>query len=142
MGLVLAAAALVAVVGVVWLVTSGEDHSSEEVLPAGRDGDPCGTSFPWQQAGNHIGELVTIAGGGQRRIRPWVLRATDVPNVGNPYPDRRRVTVVICVEDRYRFVFPEVTYDGERVCVTGVVETYQGAAQILIDAPTDTRTVT
>jgi DNA/RNA endonuclease YhcR with UshA esterase domain len=54
-------------------------------------------------------------------------------NIGVDYPNPSRFTVVVFGEDRDNFSEdPEDAYDGGRVCVTGLVEDYQGVTEMVL----------
>ena len=59
-------------------------------------------------------------------------------DIGRPYPDPDRFTVVIWVENRSNFQPPpERAYDGKMVCVTGRIYLYSGVTQVEADDPSD-----
>lgn len=97
----------------------------------------------WDEAIDHIGERGTVCGPvmGTRyasgsRGEPTFL------NLGKDYPDPDRFTVVIWGENRDNFPFaPEVEYDNKTICVSGLIETYEGVPQIIADTPSDIETV-
>jgi len=99
----------------------------------------CPGAIPWDQASAHIGEVAIITGptistmyATDSRGKPTFL------NIGKPYPDPDRFTVVIWGYDRDNFPFaPEVEYDNTTICVTGMVETYKGIPQIVADTAND-----
>jgi len=107
--------------------------SSTTTLPS------CPGAIPWDQASAHIGEQATITGpiistmyATDSRGKPTFL------NIGKPYPDPNRFTVVIWGYDRDNFPHaPEEKYDNTTICVTGVVETYKGIPQIVADTASD-----
>ena len=52
-------------------------------------------------------------------------------NIGRSYPDPERFTVVIWNDNRNNFpAQPENYYLGKNICVDGVIELYEGVAQI------------
>jgi len=99
----------------------------------------CPGAIPWDQASAHIGEQVTITGptistmyATDSRGKPTFL------NIGKPYPDSGRFTVVIWGYDRDNFPFaPEVEYDNTTICVTGLVGTYKSIPEIVADTASD-----
>lgn len=99
----------------------------------------CPDAITWDQASAHIGELATITGptisivyAPDSRGKPTFL------NIGKDYPDPDRFTVVIWGYDRDNFPFaPEVEYDNKSICVTGLLETYEGIPQIVAETPSD-----
>lgn len=91
----------------------------------------------WRQAGEHLGERVTIEGpvvGAH-----WAQDSQGQPtflNIGRDYPDPDRVTIFIPGEYRARFPSaPEDLYSGEKVRVTGDLQEYEGAAEIEVNSP-------
>lgn len=97
----------------------------------------CDTAIPWNAAARYVGERATVKGpvvdaryAATSRGRPTFL------NIGRPYPDPSRFTVVIWGEHRRRFPTPpETAYAGKTICVTGTIELYRGSPQIVIDGP-------
>jgi hypothetical protein len=118
--------------------TSGhvvEDGASQE----GRNPPEasCPGAVNWSSAARYAGQHTTIHGpvvdtayARGSRGQPTFL------NLGRPYPDRERFTVVIWSDARGRFDgAPEVTYMGKTVCVSGTVELYRGSPQIVVTSP-------
>jgi hypothetical protein len=63
-------------------------------------------------------------------------------DIGKPYPNPDRFTVVIWSEGRGNFPEPpEDAYEGKNICVSGLIEMYQGSPEIAVDSPSDIRTV-
>jgi DNA/RNA endonuclease YhcR with UshA esterase domain len=93
--------------------------------------------IPWDEAKNYIGERVTVYGpvvsthyASTSRGRPTFL------NLGKPYPDPGRFTVVIWGENRYKFSPPpESYYMGKTISVTGLVTEYKGVPEIEVSSP-------
>jgi hypothetical protein len=56
-------------------------------------------------------------------------------DVGRPYPDPARLTIVIWIENRASFGRPEVKYLGRTICVRGLVSDYAGSPEIVASAP-------
>lgn len=93
-------------------------------------------SISASQAAKHVGETTTVCG--------MVASAKYVPgskgqptflNLDEPYPDQP-FTVVVWGDDRGRFSSPpEVAFDGKRICVTGLIETYKQKPQIVVRDP-------
>ncbi|MDZ4278862.1 MAG: DNA-binding protein, partial [Dehalococcoidia bacterium] len=94
-------------------------------------------AIAWDQAEQRVGQQATVQGpvvgthfAEESRGQPTFL------NIGNPFPDPNRLTVVIWIEDRAAFPEPpETAYDGKTVCVTGVIETYEGVPEIVAASP-------
>ncbi len=99
----------------------------------------CPDAITWDQASAHVGELATITGptisavyASDSRGQPTFL------NIGKDYPDPDRFTVVIWGDDRDNFPFaPEMEYDSKAICVTGLIETYEGIPQIVAETASD-----
>lgn len=89
-----------------------------------------------QEAGTHMGETAKVCGHVQgasyfqdRDRSPTVMR------VGGTYP-YERINVLIYGEDRGKFSTPpEEAFRDKDVCVTGMIDFYEGAAMIVADAP-------
>ncbi len=101
----------------------GEGEEDKE-LPSG--------SIQWNEAKDHIGDRLTVCGPVVDSY--WSSGSSGKPtflNIGKPYPDPQRFTVVIW--DDYRANFPqppEEYYLGKTICVTGLIEEYNGSPQI------------
>jgi hypothetical protein len=101
--------------------------------------ETCLDAIPWDQAYLYVGGKRTVEGpiagttfASESRGQPTFL------NSGKPYPDPDRFTVVIWGYDRVDFPFaPEVGYDNKRICVTGLVDMYEGSPQIMADSASD-----
>ena len=94
-------------------------------------------AISWDEAKNHIGERTTVYGpvvdthyASGSSGKPTFL------NMGNPYPDPNRFTVVIWGENRGKFSQPpEDYYDGKTIYVSGLIVPYDGAAEIEVTSP-------
>jgi hypothetical protein len=62
-------------------------------------------------------------------------------NVGVKYPNPRRFTVVIWIENRSAFGRPEVRYRQKSICVRGLVRSYGGVPEIVARSPSQIRVV-
>ncbi|MBC7294034.1 MAG: DNA-binding protein [Thermoleophilia bacterium] len=86
---------------------------------------------------DHVGEKVTIEG--PVASTKWASSSKGAPtflNIGRPYPDPDRLTVLIWEEYRSRFPAPpEEMYAGHVIRVTGVVSVYKGVAEIEVKRP-------
>lgn len=135
----------------VLLVACGSTQSSETSAQqsAGDTGttatlQSCPDAITWGQAFAHVGEVATITGptisavyASDSRGQPTFL------NIGKDYPNPDRFTVVIWGYDRDNFPFaPEMEYDGKAICVTGLIETYEGIPQIVAETASDIEVVT
>ncbi len=89
-------------------------------------------AISWDKAKDHIGERTTVYGpvvdthyASESSGQPTFL------NMGNPYPDLNRFTVVIWGENRGKFFQPpEDYYDGKTIYISGLIDSYNGVPQI------------
>lgn len=119
------------------------DITSQETVAASGVATACQDAISWDEAYQHVGEVATVQGpvmspryaessGGQ----PTFL------NIGRPFPDPDRFTVVIWGDDRGNFPTPpEQAYDGKTICVTGLIESFEGSPEIIADSPSDIKIV-
>lgn len=88
-------------------------------------------SIPYKEAGNHVGEHVTVAG--------KIVRTNDRGNIIFLDFDRdwkHNLSLVIFKETRSKFsVPPHELYLGKFVKVTGKVQMYKGKPEIIIKGP-------
>ena len=90
----------------------------------------------YYEAQNHVGEYVTVYGNVNSTY--FAASSNGAPtfiNIGAPYGDSTRCTAVIFDDDRAKFGSPEDTYRGKTIKVTGTVQIYSGAAQIIVRDP-------
>ena len=139
----LAVLALILIAGLAGVRTAC--HSEEHTAPVAQNGGGqsaaaslCNAgAFSWQEARSHVGERAAVKGpvvdskyASSTNGQPTFL------NVGKPYPDPARFTVLIWGENRSSFPkAPEVAYRGMTICVTGLIEEYQGLPEIVVDSP-------
>jgi len=116
--------------------TKPVSEPQEPALPSG--------VISWKDAAKHIGKDVTVEG----KIvdsKGYVMRGKGTAsflNIGKPYPEPDRFTVVIWPEDRSRFPKePENYYLGKRVRVSGRIGTYKGSPQIILRDPSKIKIV-
>ena len=91
----------------------------------------------WNEAINHIGERATVYGpvisthyASTSKGQPTFL------NIGKPYPDPDRFTVVIWGENRSNFPqAPEILYANKTLYITGLIIEYKGVAEIEVVSP-------
>jgi hypothetical protein len=97
----------------------------------------CPGAIPWNEAINHVGEYATVIGPVVGAT--WAQEARGKPtflNLGLPYPDPGRFTVLIWIDGRWNFdVAPEEAYLGLTICVTGTIELYEGSPEMIVDGP-------
>jgi hypothetical protein len=96
----------------------------------------CRGATNWSAANRLIGRVATIRG----RVASTKFAASSngsptFLNLGVPYPEPRRFTVVIWIENRARFDRPEVRYLGRTVCVRGLIRSYRGGAETFATSP-------
>src|SRR5660397_291923 len=69
----------------------------------------------------------------------WARGNSGAPtflNVGREYPEPRRFTVLIWGQDRSQFPAPpDQRYYGRTIRITGIVEMYEGAPEMVISSP-------
>lgn len=87
------------------------------------------------EAKSHIGERATVCG--KVVSTHYAARTKGSPtflNLDEPYPNQV-FTILIWGSDRSKFGVPESTFDGKRVCVTGLIKEYKGAPEIIAEQP-------
>jgi len=117
--------------------TQASSSSITATLPS------CANAINWDQASAYMGQQSTIVGpvisatfASSSRGKPTFL------NIGKPYPNPGRFTVVIWGYDRDNFPFdPVIQYDKKTVCVTGLIENYKGIAEIVVNTASDIKIV-
>jgi DNA/RNA endonuclease YhcR with UshA esterase domain len=94
--------------------------------------DAPGRSITPADAKNHIGKRMTVCGvvasanyDARSSRRPTFL------NLDESYP-HQIFTALIWGEDREKFGTPEISLKGKRICVSGLIEEYRGAQQIIL----------
>lgn len=96
----------------------------------------CRGATSWSASSGLIGRVATIRG----RVASTKFAASSngsptFLDVGVPYPDPRRFTVVIWIENRARFGRPEVRYRGKTICVRGLIRSYRGGVETFATSP-------
>jgi len=108
-----------------------DDSQGPKELPPG--------SISWSEAKYHIGERITVCG--PVVDATWASGSNGKPtflNLGKPYPDPDRFTVVIWIQNRGNFPqAPEDYYLGKTICVTGLITEYSGIAEIEVQYPSE-----
>lgn len=104
---------------------------ADEVVPF------CSGDLRWDQAQSHLGAVVSVYGEVvETTFRSDTSGEPTFLNVGRPFPDPQRLTVVIWGTNRSRFPeAPERMYQGKTICVTGTVGVYQGRTEIEVSLP-------
>jgi hypothetical protein len=96
----------------------------------------CAGAVSWQRARANVGRVVTVKGRVVGAL--YASSSNGSPtflDIGADYPSPRRLTVVIWIENRGRFTAPERRYRGHTICIRGLVDTYEGVAQIEARSP-------
>jgi micrococcal nuclease len=94
-----------------------------------------GGSISARDAKDHVGENATVCG--TVASAKWASGSRGSPtflNLDEPYPNQI-FTVVIWGSDRSKFGQPEKTYEGKRICVTGLIKSYRGQPEIAASNP-------
>jgi hypothetical protein len=98
----------------------------------------CSGAIGWREAANNLGAFATVRGPVVDSY--FASRGEGQPtflDVGRPYPDPDRFSVVIWGRDRPNFTTPpEQTYRGRTVCVSGLIDTASGSPGIEVTSPT------
>ena len=102
----------------------------------------CRGAIGWQNARSAIGRVATVRG----RVAGTRFASTSngsptFLNVGVNYPNPRRFTVVIWIENRSAFGRPEVRYNHKNICVRGRVTSYRGVPEIEARSPSQIRMI-
>jgi len=86
--------------------------------------------IPWQDAGQYVGQRVTVEG--------RIVRAKDIGSITflNFSQERGQFVAIVWAEDYDNFPTPPAEmYEGKQVWVTGEVSTYKGVPQIVVHSP-------
>ncbi len=101
----------------------------------------------WEEALNYVGQTKAVEGvvvgakyASTSKGRPTFL------NIGKPYPEPGRFTVLIWGTERKKFELefppnPESYFLNKRVQVTGLIEEYKGDAEIILNDPSKIKVV-
>lgn len=91
----------------------------------------------WDEATEHVGEEVTLCG--PVMDSHYAEASNGQPtflNLGEKYPNPDRFTIVIWGHDRDKFLTdPTQSYQDQEICVTGTIEEYNGALEIIVSEP-------
>ena len=94
-----------------------------------------------EEATKFIGQQKTVCGKVANANHPslgYTENLTEQPtflNFNKPYPNQV-FTVVILGVDRGKFEKPpETLYSEKEICVTGIIQTYQGQPEIIVKEP-------
>jgi hypothetical protein len=104
----------------------------------GENGELQAGAIWWYEAQDHIGDRLKVCG--PVVDSNWASGSSGKPtflNIGEPYPDPDRFTVVIWIDYRSNFPQPpEDYYLGKNICVTGLIISYEGIPEIEVQSPT------
>jgi micrococcal nuclease len=89
-----------------------------------------------QDAANFIGESKTVCGTvASAHFAAKVKGQPTFINLDMPYPNQI-FTVLIWGSDRSKFEKPpETLFSGKEICVTGMIQSYQGRPEIIVKEP-------
>ena len=97
----------------------------------------CAGAIGWREAANSLGAVATVRGPVVDSY--FASRGEGQPtflDVGRPYPDPDRFSVVIWGRDRPNFANPpEQMYRGRTVCVSGLIDSASGSPGIEVTSP-------
>jgi hypothetical protein len=100
----------------------------------------CRGAVSWRRAVSLEGRVATLSG----RVASTKFAASSSGSptfldVGNPYPNPNRLSLVIWIEDRLAFGRPEIRFRGHTICVRGLVSDYDGSPEIVLRSPSQIR---
>jgi hypothetical protein len=84
------------------------------------------------QAKNHVGKNATVCGVVAIAIYARNTHRQPTFICLDQYYPHQNFTAVIWGEDRSKFGTPETTLNGKEICVSGVIEEYQGKPRIIL----------
>jgi hypothetical protein len=115
--------------------TATEDIAAPRVVA--RAAGFCPGSIRWQVAENYVGQRRSVRGPVKSTV--YARQSSGRPtflNVGRPFPNQQRFTVVIWGRSRRHFPQPpEHLYRGEYICVTGRIRLFEGLPQTFASSP-------
>jgi micrococcal nuclease len=131
--------AVILIVGAAWYFWPTTTAPSPSVQQAQAVAQPEASSqssvITAAQAMNYVGQIKTVCGtmvGGD-----YASSSHGSPtflNLDQAYPNQI-FTIVIWGENRGKFGAPESEYHGKQICVTGLIESYRGTAEIEVSDP-------
>ena len=96
----------------------------------------------YSDAKKYVGKTVTVYG--KVKSTYYAKSSNGSPtfiNIGAPYGNSSRCTVVIWGKNRSKFNSPEKKYKNKTIKVTGKVKKYRGAAEIIVSSPSQIKIV-
>jgi DNA/RNA endonuclease YhcR with UshA esterase domain len=103
--------------------------SSPTPPPATPSGPPQGV-VPWQEAGNYLGQTITVEG--------RIIRTKDIGSITflNFSKHRGDFVAIVRAADYDNFPAPPAElYDGKKVWITGEISEYKGTPQMVLHSP-------
>ena len=124
------------------LVACGSPSPVVESLPT-EPSSPSGEVIPWNHANFYVGKIKVVEGPVVDSM--WAKGSKEQDtflNIGAPYPQPNRFTVVILIDDRGKFTQkfppdPETHLLNKTVRVRGYIDTYRNGQQIQLSNPSD-----
>ncbi len=86
--------------------------------------------IPWQDAADYLGQTITVSG--------RIVRANDTGKITflNFSKERDQFVAVVFADDYGKFAAsPAELYEGQEVWITGEIDSYNGAPQIVVSGP-------
>ena len=93
-------------------------------------------TIPAKRAKDNVGSNKTVCG--PVAGATYTQRSSGQPtfiNMDKPYPDHSFTIVIWGANRKYFNVPPERAYTNQRVCATGLIESYRGRPQIMVSGP-------
>ena len=96
------------------------------------EGATCDNPISWQQAGQHIGQTVAVAGPLMKVTSRENIRGNPTwIDIGGVYPNAQRLVLVIWGEQKPNFPMVGLgQLEGRSICIIGQIKTYKGNLQI------------
>lgn len=104
-------------------------------------GTSCQNSVPWNEAAKNLGRTLVVTGPvvGVTTLAPEKGGHTYI-NIGRPYPDTSRFTLVIWKDQKPTFRLEQPSQlVGKAVCAVGRISSYRGSPQIVLRSPAEFR---
>lgn len=122
---------------VVGIACGGGGEAAPTPTPTATLTQDISCDIQWNEAKDNIGQWMTVCG--PVVDTHYATTSNGKPtflNIGKPYPNSNRLTVVIWGDDRGNFPSPpENYYQGKNVGVTGLITEYEGIAEIMVSNP-------
>jgi hypothetical protein len=103
-------------------------QAAEAAAPA--EQGACHPWITWDQAWRCVGAETWVAGTAVRVTQPNTRGNPTFIDLGRPFPDPARFTIVIWGDDLWKFPNPYLLPD-RNVCVYGLIELFRGVPQII-----------